>query len=256
MTVRITNDDTARAFLAETERLDGLDIIERDGAVLVAQQRYCTRCNGSGHYSFNPRTGTVCFQCSANPRRMAWIEEVPIVTFARRAKAADARRSAKARKAEARAAQREQDRAAFLAQHADLDLDGDHNVLRDLRSSLEQWGSLTDRQVALARKIGADLAAREAEVNVPAPEGRHDIEGRVLSVKWSTSAFGDHCRVTLRVEADGGVWIGNGTLPRSIDPDTVERGDTLRLKATVVRGREEHFAFLKRPTGATLAKAG
>ncbi len=130
-----------------------------------------------------------------------------------------------------------------------------HRITRDLARSLVSFGSLTPKQVALALKLEREAATRSAVgelVKVPVPaaalDGRVVLEGRVLSVKLHEGAFGDSLKMTVAVDAPGGVFLAWGTCPRSLPGELV--GARVRFSAALKPGREAHFALFSRPTGA------
>jgi hypothetical protein len=68
-------------------------------------------------------------------------------------------------------------------------------------------------------------------------------------------------KMTVKVETADGVWFAWGTIPNklleSVDVGSEGRIYTLRgmkveLTATLVAGRDPHFAFMKRPVGKTV----
>lgn len=140
---------------------------------------------------------------------------------------------------------------AFLAQHPGLydALMQQHRISMDLDAKLMSFGSLSPAQIELAFKLHAEVRcpARPRENNVPAPEGRLTVRGTVVSVKEHRGDFGDTFKMTVKVTTDAGTWLCWGTVPSDT---TVSKGDEVEFKATVIRGREPHFAFFKRPTNA------
>lgn len=139
-----------------------------------------------------------------------------------------------------------------------------HYIISDIASKLRQYGSLSDKQVALVMKISKDEAekASQEEKHVPAPEGKVVIRGKVLSRKIQDSTFGSVLRMTVKVETPEGSWLAWGTVPASLEviPQAeglpairrVERGDEVEFTATLSRGDTPHFAFYKRPSKARL----
>ena len=129
------------------------------------------------------------------------------------------------------------------------------STVQDIRRKLWRYGDISERQVAFVTKLldegpkkAAERAAQDTEVKVPAPEGRHAIEGEVVSAKWHDNDYGSTLKLTVKVITDEGVWLGWVTCPTAINPG---RGDRVRLTATWTRSdRDEHFAFGKRPTKA------
>jgi len=75
---------------------------ESEGKMYVRVKGKCPRCGGSGHYSYNPMDGTICFQCRGSG---AQVMDVRWYTDAQRAsmdRAAEKRAAAKAEKDEER----------------------------------------------------------------------------------------------------------------------------------------------------------
>lgn len=132
------------------------------------------------------------------------------------------------------------------------DLRCDHRIVQDIRAKLIQWGSLTDAQAGLVRKLAREArerAIRPAEVKVPAPEGKQTVRGEVVSVKEHASDFGYTMKMTVKVEAAGGVFLVWVTVPKGL---VVERGNHVEFTATLTRSdRDPGFAFGKRPTAAS-----
>lgn len=158
-------------------------------------------------------------------------------------------------------------RAAFLGQHQGLGeaLEVDHRIIRDIRSRFIQYCELSDKQIALVFKIAAEAQkpAPEQEKLVPAPvaPGRQTFTGTVVSAKAVDSGYGTAYKMTVKVETPEGAWLVWGTCPANVlDSAPCHnsrcvglRGATVKVTATLVPGREPHFAFMKRPVGQVLA---
>jgi hypothetical protein len=129
-------------------------------------------------------------------------------------------------------------------------LETDHYIVRDIKSKLLKWGSVSEKQVALVFKIAADAAKPKPEEPtwVQAPEGKRFVTGTVLTVKGQESDFGWVVKMLVLCDAEGGsfkLWV---TCPSSLH---AERGDRVRFSCTIERSRDdESFAFGKRPTKA------
>lgn len=152
-------------------------------------------------------------------------------------------------------AQRHEAREAFLARYPGLreDLQVEHRIVRDIAQRFEQYQSLSEKQVALVRKLAHEVRnPAPPEAHVPAPEGRTTFQGRVVSIREQDSPYGRVTKIVIKIEAQGGVWLAWGTCPQSLDAG---RGDLVELTATLSRGRDKHFAFYKRPTGARVIEA-
>jgi hypothetical protein len=142
-------------------------------------------------------------------------------------------------------------------------------------SKINRYGSTSDKFVKAIMRDMVRTEAREEQRAVeqeqlmPVVEGRGQIEGQIISVKWQDNDFGG--RVVMTVKDDRGflVW---GTVPRplvddldrlSYDPkahgyetpaatyaEFVRKNEVrVRFTATVEKSdRDESFGFFKRPT--------
>jgi hypothetical protein len=157
--------------------------------------------------------------------------------------------------------------ATFLTDRPELAaaLETDHPISRDLKYSVGKYGSLSEKQIALALRIRDQAAAnkvrqvaiqaqRDAEVKVAAPTGRVTIRGVVMSLKNHESMYGVTLKMTVKVATADGVWLAWGSVPTNL-VETLHKGDEVEFMGTVEAGREPHFAFFKRPTKASVVKA-
>lgn len=153
------------------------------------------------------------------------------------------------------------DLAPVLSENGDHPARQDY-VVNDIRGYFVRNGLVTEAQANLLRRKMEQAVEREArrreqegEVKATAPLGRTEFEGVVVKVETKFNDFGERLVMTVKVTETDGVWLAWGTVPNSIC--RVERGDTVRLTGTLSHGNEPHFAFYKRPGGATIvAKAG
>lgn len=153
-------------------------------------------------------------------------------------------------------------------------LETDHHIVRDIGERAYRYGSISRKQAdlvfKLAREAGERLArreewAKETENAPPVPEGRHEVTGEVLSVKWKDSMYGGAYKMLVRDDRGFKVW---GTLARAledayrdertdllvwdIDPTDL-RGRRVSFTATFTRSDDDSkFGFFKRPTKAAL----
>ncbi len=142
---------------------------------------------------------------------------------------------------------------------AEKDVEGTSHIMADLWDKLVRYGSLSEKQVALAKKLvrerteratrKADREARKAAA--PAvPEGRITIRGIVKAIKERESQWGITWKMV--VEHTSG-WVVWGTIPSSLE---VRRGDEVEFTATIERSdRDDKFGFFKRPVKARVLAA-
>jgi hypothetical protein len=200
---------------------------------------------------------------------------VQVVRNARRVQARE-RRVARAQQARAERAQRAvADAQKFLAAHEGLAdaLAIDHHITRDLAAKLQQWGSLSERQVALAFRLVEQATQRAAEAAqlVEAPQGRHAVQGRVATVKEHESQFGRVLKMLVVITTPDGTWKAWGTVPSEVEREAATQyrarseaqfgrgvpllGRIVSFTASFERGRDRGFAFFKRPTKASLVQS-
>lgn len=152
-----------------------------------------------------------------------------------------------------------------------LALRADHDVVRDIRSKLVKWGSLSPKQAAFVLKLAQEVkdraarqAARDAEPKGEVVEGRQEVVGEVVSVKTQDGFTYNSVRVVMTVrleDSEGRVTRLWGTCPESL-LDVVEaasqgtgalKGRRVGFTATVTRSdRDPAFGFFKRPNKAVV----
>ncbi len=90
--------------------------------------------------------------------------------------------------------------------------------------------------------------ALQKETAVPAPSGKHVVEGTIISIKEKYGNYGMQLKMTL-LTVDG--WKLYSTLPKAIN--TAVSGDKVRLTVTVKPSyKDEFFAFGNRPSKAAI----
>lgn len=137
-------------------------------------------------------------------------------------------------------------------------------ILRDLLSKLNKYGSLSPAQVAFALRLADQVRnppTKQEELHVPAPTGRTAVEGTVVSIKEHSGDWGTCWKMTVKVQTEAGSWLVWCTVPQAIYdafqatdaaqglPDWL-RGRTVAFTAALQPGKDPHFAFGKRPTQA------
>lgn len=172
----------------------------------------------------------------------------------------DLRRKATKEKARYKKAQEAKALFLKLAENAGLEeaLTVDHPILKDMADKLNQLGSLTWKQVAFAKRLAEEVKQKQSqpkveEKHVPAPEGRVTFSGEIVSAKTQASDWGEVIKIVVKVTTPEGVWLAWVTAADSIlGGDRALRGRKVEMTATLTRGKDAHFAFGKRPTGAKL----
>lgn len=166
----------------------------------------------------------------------------------RKAQRAEAKRAKMAQK-------RAEDAALWLSGRSDLAeaLKLDHYILRDMADKLRRYGYLSDAQVKYALSLAKEIQNPERTASfMPAPTGRVDFEGVIVAMKWQESKYGNVLKWTVKMGSImDGEWFAWVSAPAGVE---AERGDTVRMRATLERGRDPHFAFGQRPTGGRLVK--
>ena len=233
----------------------------------------CRRCGGAGYYP-TKRHGA-CFDCGGDVVGARRTQVYELKRTAQRAKAKDAKHAREEAAREEGRRQASISRVEFLASHPGLEevLECSIPLIAEFKEQLQYKGTLSDRQVEVAMEIVAKRKADES-TQVPAPTGRQEFTGEVVSCKESFSDYGTVWRLTIKVTTDdGGTWLANGTAPKQLLRDCewrypiedeelgtlgatrypVIKGRVLTLTATLEQSDSPHFAFYKRPTKATLA---
>lgn len=150
----------------------------------------------------------------------------------------------------------------------------DHHIVADIRSRLWRYGTASDRQVDLVRQI-FDRASGEPEPEppkVPVPAGHHQVEGKILAMRFQDSQWGGSTKMLVEVETPDGNYRVWGTLPAALGDlyridygprlangsvESAHRpvgvGKTVRFTASCEPSADdESFGFFSRPTKAEL----
>ena len=133
----------------------------------------------------------------------------------------------------------------------------DNDFMASMIQSVLKYGNLTERQLDAAVKAvrryddwttpGADCKVDFTDaITEPLEEGRYEITGEVISIKWSKDmGYGSTQKMLVKMSTGHKVY---GSVPRSIS--SVEKGDTVTFTAKVER-KESDFGFFSRPSKAT-----
>jgi hypothetical protein len=127
-----------------------------------------------------------------------------------------------------------------------------YGVLTDMNRKLRRYGDLSEKQVEFARKLAAEIPAKRAQAAereaeraaaAPAPSGRAQVTGVVVSTKWYENDFGGNLKMTVKDDTGFRVWV---TVPSSA---SVEVGDRVTFFANFTPSDDDvTFAFGKRPS--------
>jgi hypothetical protein len=210
----------------------------------------CGRCGGAGYFNcFSHIHQGKCFACGGAKGRYVPLQRV--AASARKAAKAAAKAAIERHEAPRRAARAAR---AFLKAHKGLAvaLRTDSNIGRSFARQLARKGFLSGRQVEVAHEVAAKIAARAEIAEVEVPEGRQQVEGKVVSVKETVTQFGITDKMLVEVMHDGCRFKVFGTVPRAIS--SVERGDSVRFVATL-QPKERGFGFFSRPSKAEVVEA-
>jgi len=139
----------------------------------------------------------------------------------------------------------------------------DHYIVKDIRSRLERWGKISEKQIALVRKLAAESRKpKEPELEYkPCEEGRIQISGKILCTKCQENTYSPYGGTVLKMLVlDNRMFKVWGTVPESICWDA--EGNCLTGKligkdvcfiGTVTKSKDDEcFGFFKRPSKAKL----
>lgn len=132
-----------------------------------------------------------------------------------------------------------------------------------MRESLQQWGGLTDKQLAVAKRIWAEHAGKLAKRDAADAErranatawttGRQIVTGTIQSTKVTTNDFGTTFKMILQTASGSRLWT---SIPRALLNDRYDnlaelKGQTVTIKVTVEPSKDDPtFAFGSRPNVA------
>ena len=243
----------------------------------------CSRCGGTGHYSFNGMD-SICYKCNnVWEERLGDIFDNEVeaqkwchgraVRKAQGERAREAKRMIEVRALEAKVAALPEDVREFLTAVELNEFDGEmdyyagnrnENYESDpfIRSMAEQVQFVTHARRPFTEKmveaVRRNLAKRAekaaADAKLPAfPQGRVAVTGTVKSVKYVDSDFGGSWKGLVELESGLRIY---GTIPTNIlEQYTPEElaGVVITFSATLEQSRNDAaFGFWKRPTKASV----
>lgn len=98
----------------------------------------------------------------------------------------------------------------------------EHPVLADVLRRAVRFGSVTEAQEAMCRRIATDLDRPTEEFTGKAPEGR------VVATKSYDGVYGTSYKMLVAVDGEDGAWKAWGTVPQALfDAVAAERNATL-----------------------------
>ena len=180
----------------------------------------CGRCGGLGGGEQWRHTGWTCFECGGS--KFAGMRSVRLYSAERLAKlnaAQEKRNAARVAKAEAAAVAHRAEAVrsvwmkdnsegiALIYQHADRD-----TFLADLAAKIEQYGSLSERQMAAALAVVERLQARENRGHYGVVGARVEMTIQVEKVIAMESQWGTSWLYLCLVDGDRVVYKGTANL--------------------------------------------
>lgn len=164
---------------------------------------------------------------------------------------------------------------AFAAYEWAANMPGNSDYALNVRTLFSQErasATAADKRLGLVVSVMASYRRAQAEEKVqadrpsaPAPAGRVEVEGVVMSVKWIENDFGGALKMLVEAEPGYRVW---GTVPKDLTMILVERedgwqeyrevnvGERVTFTATLEPSADDPaFAFAKRPSKARVVAA-
>lgn len=133
---------------------------------------------------------------------------------------------------------------------------------KSLLKAFGDYGKLTPKQydavcsmIDNAAERRAEFIAKDSADAEPVIDGRIQVTGTVISIKWVDSQFGTTTKILVKDDRNFKVW---GSAPSSIDDTlsnepTLVKGSRVTFTATVTASVDDNtFGFYKRPTKAEL----
>lgn len=122
-----------------------------------------------------------------------------------------------------------------------------HHILADMRSKVMDWGNLSEKQIAFAKKLADGILNPAPTKDEPEPlvlaKGRGEYTGKFVSKKTVDGPYGYATKGLFLVEQDGKVakvWM---TLPAGVE----EIGELVTIIVAIEPGNDIGFHFGSRP---------
>lgn len=123
-----------------------------------------------------------------------------------------------------------------------------HYIARDIARKVARYSDISQKQIELVYRLRqqqidrAAAKAAEPQPTTPAPEGRVEVSGVVLTTKRQDSAYGVTTKALIRLSDANKAWV---TVPSGA---CFERGWTVTIRASWTRSeKDQHFSFGSRP---------
>lgn len=214
----------------------------------------CKRCGGEGSMTqFRDVAGGECFDCHG-----AKGADTPVSVIRRRARDQVRRDNAASEKLQERRLRHNSNyhRAIEMNPSAEdwVDAISEDAFLSDLWEKAFAF-DLSDKQLAVIgrhfdRKAGR-VAAKEAELAaaVEVPEGKYEITGEIVALKYEPNPFGYGSVPKMTVKDERGFKV-YGTAPAALfkDENAELEGRKVAFTATMKPGREKGFGFFSGPS--------
>lgn len=121
------------------------------------------------------------------------------------------------------------------------------SILADMKSKVMEWGSLTEKQIAFAKKLADAIlnpVVRDEPPPLVLPEGRGSYAGKFVAMKESEGPYGYVTKGLFLTEQDGKlakIWM---TVPNGYGEKNTEATIAVKL----VKGDKVGFYFGNRPS--------
>jgi hypothetical protein len=228
------------------------NVNEKKGMAVYYVPWPCGRCGGAGGSQAWAFTGWTCYECGGHGHRgrvrpvKVYTPEAHAKLIAGREKRAAVKAAKNAAIVAARVKVAQESLITWRADNAALAaaLDvyvGASAFIIELRSKLNEYGVLSDKQVTALESALAREAVKAAALDCPT--GRVLVDGEILTVRDQESKFGFVTKMLVMAKDGYKVWM---TAPKALrDPS---KGMHVAVTVTVERsGDDSKFGFGSRP---------